>query len=338
MNYLGALNNNTGLIFKYEKYDNALQGLGLSLCTEFHTQIATISVGNMKVDTTRNWSVGLSLAPNGTAMSGFGSTAYIYITPSQGNQFVQNGGRLPVGTPFPYDYYPNLYILTQGASSVKINVNSQATQVIRKDFFGLFGLYQKDMKYDITTTANTFTEEYSKVSTINVVLNKYFLEQTEIPVTSVQDAIASLGGAFSVGWGVFYFFFGVGRLNPFGMISKRFVRTKIQNSLTAADGYSASQSVTIESQEKAPNSVLANAPSNSPSDMCGEHHVVFDKKLQQLDQHLQNVGKDYARLEGLLREYYLEMDIAKVDTPTTGDSRRWPRWTWPFRSRNSQSS
>ncbi|KAF9970391.1 hypothetical protein BGZ65_011167, partial [Modicella reniformis] len=136
-------------------------------------------------------------------------------------------------------------------------------------------------------------------------------------LTSIPDAIAAFGGACSVMWGLFHFFFGVGRLNPFGIISRRLLREKTQRRLAETYGYCTLQSVTIEPQEKAPNNASVN----------GENLTVIDEKLKQLDQrtqgNIEKVEEDLKRLEGLLRDYYLDMDIARVDNPTNRDSGRW---------------
>ncbi|KAF9947623.1 hypothetical protein BGZ65_008684, partial [Modicella reniformis] len=240
-----------------------------------------------------------------------------------------------------------------GDTSLSVIVDSKTRKVIRKDFFGLFGSLEDNVRHETTTSGQTFPDPTSNASDISVYMKKNFLDQAEIPVTSIPDAVAAFGGAFSAVWGLFYFFFGAARLDPFGIITRRFIRQKTQKNLTAAYGYWTSQSVTIEPQESAPKNdsvnALSHAPLNSASDMCGEHLAVFYKKLKQLDQwtqeninqiqeqvkHQRKVEKDLEKLKGLLRDYYLEMDLASVDNPTNGNNGQWHRWIWPFGPRNS---
>ncbi|KAF9926396.1 hypothetical protein BGZ65_007306 [Modicella reniformis] len=110
-----------------------------------------------------------------------GHIAIIYITPSQGNPFEYNSGLLPLDTPFPYDFNSNFHTVTQGDTSIRINVVPETKKVIRKGFFGFFGLFEKNLKHEITTSGNTFTMPYSNYSILDVFMNKYFLDQTEIP-------------------------------------------------------------------------------------------------------------------------------------------------------------
>ncbi|KAF9917491.1 hypothetical protein BGZ65_012852, partial [Modicella reniformis] len=97
------------------------------------------------------------------------------------NSFVQNGGVLPVGAPPPHDYLSNAYVILQGDTSLKINVDSKTRKVVRKDFFGLFGSLEDTLKHEITTSGNTFADPTSNASEISIIMKKYYMDQTEIP-------------------------------------------------------------------------------------------------------------------------------------------------------------
>ncbi|KAF9992412.1 hypothetical protein BGZ65_012273, partial [Modicella reniformis] len=97
------------------------------------------------------------------------------------NPFAHSGGLLPIGTPFPGDFDSNSYFITQGDSSIEMNVVSKSKRVIRKGFFGFFGLFEDNLKSEITTTGNTYATQRQEISYLDVVLIKNFLEEAEIP-------------------------------------------------------------------------------------------------------------------------------------------------------------
>ncbi|KAF9980765.1 hypothetical protein BGZ65_004703 [Modicella reniformis] len=294
---------------------------------------------NVPIEDSKSEYASLRINPKNTTMvDGFlNYTAYIFIIPSQGNLFASNGGLWPSDGPDLPDGTVEYFSITQGQMDMRIDVFSKVTKVIRKDFLGFFGLHDNNLKQEFASSERTYNRSISNTSIIEVQLKKYSMDQTEILLTSIPDAIAAFGGAFSAAWGLFHFFFGAGRLDPFGMISKRFLRKKTQKRLAESYGYWPLQSVTSESPEKAPNNASVNEPAHDPPDSASDMWTQENtKQIQEQVKHQRKVEKDLEKLEGFLREYYLDMAIASVDNPATnGDSGRWHRWIWPFKSRNS---
>jgi len=55
---------------------------------------------------------------------------------------------------------------------------------------------------------------------------------------------------------------------------------------------------------------------------------LHDKFVQVQAEHNRKMEADFSKLEGLLREYYLEMDLASVEDSSPADEQRWYKRIW----------
>ncbi|KAF9971599.1 hypothetical protein BGZ65_010325, partial [Modicella reniformis] len=166
----------------YVEY-NKTQGWERSPCAEWQDKLTILSMRNVPIDTTDYWSTSISIRPKNTSMLAdfFGTRAGVYITSSQNNLYAENGGLWPLDTPLPRDYNSNYQLITQGDTSLSISVDSKTKNVIRKDFLGLFGSFEDNLKHEVAIFGSTFTNPTSNISVLDVFMNRYFLEETEIP-------------------------------------------------------------------------------------------------------------------------------------------------------------
>ncbi|KAF9923803.1 hypothetical protein BGZ67_009656, partial [Mortierella alpina] len=83
-------------------------------------------------------------------------------------------------------------------------------------------------------------------------------------ITSIPDAFSSWGGAFSVAWGLFYFIFGAGRLDPFGLFTACLLGRKARKYLI--EGYKEHEGYGNMAPDTAPkeSQILPTVPSIIP--------------------------------------------------------------------------
>ncbi|KAF9344607.1 hypothetical protein BGX26_004121, partial [Mortierella sp. AD094] len=80
---------------------------------------------------------------------------------------------------------------------------------------------------------------------------------------------------------------------------------------------------------------LGGAPSKvssiALSDIAAEQYAVdlietckqYDKRIQTQAEHICKVEADFHKFQGLMREYYLEMDMASVEDPPPVNEQHW---------------
>ncbi|KAG0366382.1 hypothetical protein BGZ54_005412 [Gamsiella multidivaricata] len=201
-------------------------------------------------------------------------------------------------------------------TGIDIRVVPKSTRVIGKDFWGLFGNHESENMQSISSTATTYTEIGE--TNIYVFVPSYSLEDEQIL-----------------------------RVEPFGLITARFLRRKTKRNIAAKYGYLASDleankpeesSLVSTSQplyppEKSPGQEKEVPPTNLPysSDIAAEKGVVdlalILEKLKQQEERIQRqekqiqehkkdaykVKKDFYNMEGLLKDYYLNMDLVDAE-------------------------
>ncbi|KAI7826086.1 hypothetical protein BC939DRAFT_447753 [Gamsiella multidivaricata] len=318
----------------------------LGPCGQGDDTLAIVSMNNATVDCIENTSLGLSINPANTSSAVEFSRyhATVIITSGQSNPYVQPGA-LSQDINQPEDLYINTYTVPHNMTGIDIRVVPKSTRVIGKDFWGLFGNHESENMQSISSTATTYTEIGE--TNIYVFVPSYSLEDEQILVTPVLRVFSDWGGAFSAAWGVFYFFFGSSRVEPFGLITARFLRRKTKRNIAAKYGYLASDleankpeesSLVSTSQplyppEKSPGQEKEVPPTNLPysSDIAAEKGVVdlalILEKLKQQEERIQRqekqiqehkkdaykVKKDFYNMEGLLKDYYLNMDLVDAE-------------------------
>ncbi|KAF9557500.1 hypothetical protein EC968_007617, partial [Mortierella alpina] len=68
-------------------------------------------------------------------------------------------------------------------------------------------------------------------------------------------------------------------------------------------------------------------------DQCIKEHT---GQIQRQDAYIRRIETEFRRLDELLREYYLEMDLASVDNPSTNSHENWYSRIRALRFRNKR--
>ncbi|KAG0038941.1 hypothetical protein BGZ83_002948, partial [Gryganskiella cystojenkinii] len=331
----------------------------LSPCEEQDDLMTVITMGNAPINVTNFFYMRFIIAPRKETALGNYSTWYsgVFIVPSQANPYARIGGSLSSIVRRPSSLESNSYYPQQARSMVDIHVEPKATKVIHTGIWGLFGASEEELQYSVSSSSNTRASN-ENMSAIDVVLSSVSLNQTQILVTSIPSAFADWGGAFSAAWAIFYFCFGAPRLNPFGMIS-RLIRRKTQRSITKFYGYWSSDALSNHPQASLPiNSIMkrtsisqrssfhkttqcmgdtsSKVSSSASLDKAVQGVVdVLDRgqqdensiraqaehihKVERLEVDLDKLQVDFNKLHGLLKEYYLEMDLTNTENLPLAD-------------------
>ncbi|KAF9089525.1 hypothetical protein BGX27_002456 [Mortierella sp. AM989] len=271
------------------------------------------------------------------------------------NPYARVGEPLSPVVSYPPGLDLNSYFPWMTGSQIYINVQPKTTNIIHNGVRGLFGELEDELEYTVSTSAFSQASMES-CSWIDVVLSTVSLNDTQILITSIPSAFADWGGAFSAAWAAFYFFFGTPRLDPFGVIS-RLIRRRTQRSITKFYGYWSSDALPSKPQWYMPkDSTLPRTSryqrsshyektahcmgdttckvSSSASSIIPVQDVVdISEKGQQGEYSIQaqaecihkveRLEADFIRLHGLLKEYYLEMDLTNAEELPQTDEQRW---------------
>ncbi|KAG0027705.1 hypothetical protein BGZ81_005345 [Podila clonocystis] len=229
----------------------------------------------------------------------------------------------------------NIYNILLGYLPEVNAVTNIQTLVLRKDFWGLLGETEEVPKRSVSAVGSSFFR--SGGSKIEIYMPKKEIHQKQIPLTSLSDALAEWGGWFSVVWGVFYFFFGSPRLDPFGLIAMLFMSNKTKRRILKAYGPLPNQSPPQNVPDSGPGrSRLSTSSTFSSISSYGSDPALYNHQMSPTypSQHspasLMSPGSEYfkpgeqltqpqhqqvqrmmdsrfRRLERMLSEYYLEM-------------------------------
>ncbi|KAG0231044.1 hypothetical protein BGX31_005656 [Mortierella sp. GBA43] len=117
----------------------------------------------------------------------------------------------------------NTYYAKPNETTAFITVVPEIIQSPRKDFVGLFNLYGDEEEHQLSSNVDTF--HTPGLTLFQFTVPNAAVMKKKVLVMTIQDGLASWGGAFSLSICVFHFLFGIGRISPFGFIQKYLLRT-----------------------------------------------------------------------------------------------------------------
>ncbi|KAI1316988.1 hypothetical protein EDD11_009146 [Mortierella claussenii] len=212
--------------------------------------------------------------------SAMGNFASVYIIPSQTNPYMNT-------TYIDKDKQPeirdpvqrNSHILIQGYTRVFLSSTLERTEMLRNDFWGLFGVYNKTGSlYTITSKAETLMMPNTTVFVYN--LPTVEVRSHQVLLLSAPEAFSSWGGAVSIILSIFYLLFGHKQKTPIGIIQKALLgkgtkarMTEIYNSSRPNGGSSSSSS------NRSNRSINYDKVDTHPSTSL--HHASAPQQLQQ---------------------------------------------------------
>ncbi|KAG0326149.1 hypothetical protein BGZ99_010054 [Dissophora globulifera] len=115
-----------------------------------------------------------------------------------------------------------------------INSVPQSIQVLRNDFWGLFGSYNQTMEYTVDSTVESYYIANRTITTFKIPVMG--LRSQQVLLVSASEAFSSWGGAFSFVFGMFYIIFGSRRITPFGLIQKFLMRATTKSKIANVYG------------------------------------------------------------------------------------------------------
>ncbi|KAG0049469.1 hypothetical protein BGZ83_005745 [Gryganskiella cystojenkinii] len=234
-----------GFIFKKYPAGVRLQASQIpnSPCSSDFDDLYIISSLNNPMDT---YSAGfnrsymrVTFEPVGPLVWYHGQNYYMFTVPNDNNPYKDTGLRngSGIGTEVGQDstLLRNIHVGRQNLTWTYLTTYSTHTKVLASGFSGLFGSYNDSATISIVTSE---TEVLYSPGSFSIVywLPTMKIENQEVLTTSIPDAFASFGGAFSIVCGVFYIFFGHSRVTPFGLIQKFAMRVKTKKNLRKVYG------------------------------------------------------------------------------------------------------
>ncbi|KAF9923644.1 hypothetical protein BGZ67_009720 [Mortierella alpina] len=320
-------------------------------CDYGHDTLWVWSMENTPVDVAHAGMLGFNFWPKNEAQPGNFSSqiAFGFLLPSQNNPF--RGGLPSSPNSFPTSMRHNVYDISS-YSAKSIQVIPEATKTIRSDIWGLFGAYEKESSHSISSNADS-QHPMSPLKQISY-----------SRITSIPNAFAAWGGAFTAAWSLFYICFGTPRVDPFGFIARIF-RRRSQASLAKAYGFWSSNVQPNKPQESmSAHSILTCASTSlhlptsertchqiadmpfaatsvtSPdiaAEECAVEMEIIAEKSSQNDicdenhsERIQKLEVDLNKLVRLLKDHYLEMDLTNAEEIPRLDDKRWYKRFWPF--------
>ncbi|KAG0356885.1 hypothetical protein BG005_004149 [Podila minutissima] len=302
------------------------------LCNK-HAWLTIFSTKNQLVNVTQNedsvYNIMLGTLPD--VNEEFYS--WFYVAPNYDNPFL-TGKDVPHET--WSDFWDNNFAISQNYTTLQIQVTNVQTYVLRKDFWGLLGETEDVPKRSVSAVGSSFFR--SGASRVDIYLPKKEIHQKQIPLTSLSSGFAEWGGWFSVVWGVFYFFFGSPRLDPFGLIAMFFMSNKTKRRILKAYGPLPNETSPQNGPNNSPGarSRMSTSSTFSSISSYGSDPTLYNHQMsptypgQHSPASLMSPGSEYfkpgeqltqpqhqqvqrmmdsrfRRLERMLSEYYLEM-------------------------------
>ncbi|KAF9918044.1 hypothetical protein FBU30_000405 [Linnemannia zychae] len=264
---------------------------------------------------------------------------------------------------FPRGLVSNIFTIPQNNTDLELNITPKVTKTIRSDFWGLFGAYDEKSSHSVSTTANAFTEAGKCVITVNTpgaVLNdtQFLVKTIPSAFSSWGGAASALWGVFYVLFGAGRAdAFGLISKRLLRRTTQRHL-TQVygywkpdtesikQNDLA----FEKSASASVQALHLSPASGMgtvrkdymsaACSPHNSheiaTADANGELAIVFERLRQQdelitsqsmhiqmQEERIHKLKDNFHKMDGMLREYYLEMELASMEDPPVKHRRCW---------------
>ncbi|KAG0208018.1 hypothetical protein BGX28_000906 [Mortierella sp. GBA30] len=286
-------------------------------CAPSHDRMTVITLKNRTVDRGMFQYYSFSILPNPLHINEQFSVipAYVIVLPNRINPYGTDMSKWPSGFQFSRDVADNLYGIPQTRSTSWVRSTPSKTWLRRLDFMGLFGISQEMPSYTVSTSITTYSQLLS-TSRVLVIVPSTNIEQSQLLITTIQSALSSWGGAFSLVWSVYYAFFGTPRMDPFGwVIIYLFAKTtkrKVIEYYNSQDGGfldKEADSMKVLPTSQRPRSYNLNR--GSIQSWCeGEETPEMEK-----DRRLYEVEFKTKRLEAILNDYYLNLEMFKTDEP-----------------------
>lgn len=120
--------------------------------------------------------------------------------------------------------------------AIQINAIPRRTRVLRSDFWGLFNVYNTTAEHSLTSSFEMAKISESSEFVLNLPL--YRIEDREVLIVSLPDALSAWGGVCTLVFGAFFLLFGSARLSPFGVVQRYFMRSSTKANIAKVYGYS----------------------------------------------------------------------------------------------------
>ncbi|KAF9179426.1 hypothetical protein BGZ51_006926 [Haplosporangium sp. Z 767] len=309
-------------------------------CSGPYNMLTILSLGNKTVNRNEYDKYEFFIVTGGST-SGYGdvvqASAQVLVVPNRNNPFALNNGVLPEGAIYPQDLVYNLYGVAQRDSTTWVRMTPTTTKLRESGIRGLFGFLQDQVKYSVTSSVSTYskllyTPDFIHDSNIVVNVPTETIEQKEIVINTIPNALGSWGGAFSVVWGLFYFLFGSPRMDPFGFFAihvfGRKGKRRISRQFTTwgkPPQYDEERQGLRQSQDTLTDISLGESHPLQQSDsqhvpLQMQHMDQFSESetTQQQDRRHRMLLSRINDLEAVLREYYLNMDL--FETPADANT------------------
>ncbi|KAF9922503.1 hypothetical protein BGZ67_010488 [Mortierella alpina] len=200
--------------------------------------------------------------------------------------------------------------------TILIQAIPKETIVIEDGILGLFGSTKGEAQYSVSTITDIrSTENLMNITTVELISPTRSVYEKQILITSIPSAISEWGGAFSIAWGLFYFLFGAGRLDPFGIFTALFIRRKAQKYLIEGrnkDNGDNGDEGDRENQKHNGYGDMASDPTlyvPQTTSMQDGFPEPMNGIVQRQGEHIRKIEEDFYHLRRLLRDYYLDMDL-----------------------------
>ncbi|KAF9354255.1 hypothetical protein BGX34_011127 [Mortierella sp. NVP85] len=132
------------------------------------------------------------------------------------------------------DYFFNVYNthFVRPGETTSIFVHPRILRTLRRDWLGLFRVYNETKQTGLTSTIETVSTPGITMFRVKAPIS--WQEDEEVLFLDIPGAVATWGGVFSLVVSVFYLLFGSGRLSPFGVVQTYLVHSSTKRRLRDA--------------------------------------------------------------------------------------------------------
>ncbi|KAF9355427.1 hypothetical protein BGX26_006577 [Mortierella sp. AD094] len=319
-----------------------IKGRSGSPCDPVHDTLTIISMRNLTVNVTNYHMYSFLIQPlhNVASQDYLTNLSSVIVMPNHNNPYAWNNGVLPDNFNIPADMDSNTYTPDQKSTGLTIRINNAQTNLTRTDLWGLLNYFQPYPLYTVETKGFSFNQPERAL--IQIAVPTSSIKQSQRLITTIPNALTSWGGPFSVVWGVFYALFGSPRMNPFGLIAIYCFGRKTKRNIAEVYGswrrekldeddggqYGVKQSTTSRDRPRTHYPDLR-PELNTSTTMSPDQDYPW--KLRQ-HRHNQVTESKIKELEGLLKEYYLNMELIDTKDIGTRETKKLPWYRRTFLS------
>ncbi|KAK3828376.1 MAG: hypothetical protein J3Q66DRAFT_12370 [Benniella sp.] len=131
---------------------------------------------------------------------------------------------------FNFNVY-NTHFVRPGETT-SIFVHPRVLRTLRRDWLGLFRVYNETKETGLTSTIETISTPGRTMFRVKTPIS--WQEDEEVLFLDIPGAVATWGGVFSLVVSIFYMLFGSGRLSPFGVVQTYLVHSSTKKRLRDA--------------------------------------------------------------------------------------------------------